>query len=109
MVKIASIIENGCEAVQHWIVLSASYLGIGFTKMPHNRQSAVKVILFSSSMVGVVIWMSYRASLASMLAITEYYLPFESISGLADNGDYRYVCNLYWICLFLWRHCCKHL
>ena len=92
MVKIASIMEYGCEAVQYWIVLSASYLGIGFTKMPHNRQSAVKVILFSSSMVGVVIWMSYRASLASMLAITEYYLPFESISGLADNGDYRYVC-----------------
>ena len=50
-----------------------------------------KVILFSSSMVGVVIWMSYRASLASRLAITEYHLPFKSISGLADNGEYRYV------------------
>ena len=91
MVKIASILEYGCEAVQCWIIFSASYLGNGFTKMPHNRQSAVKVILFSSSMVGVVIWMSYRASLASMLAITEYYLPFESISGLADNGEYRYI------------------
>ena len=46
--------------------------------------------MFSSSMVGVLIWMSYRASLASRLAINEYHLPFNSVDGLADNGEYRY-------------------
>ena len=56
--------------------------------------------MFSSSMVGVLIWMSYRASLASRLAINEYHLPFNSISGLADNGEYRYVDSLRLIVVF---------
>ena len=41
-------------------------------------------------MVGTVIWMSYRASLASTLAVREFRLPFESVAELADNSDYRY-------------------
>lgn len=40
--------------------------------------------------MGTVIWMSYRASLASTLAVREFRLPFESLAELADNRDYRY-------------------
>ena len=50
----------------------------------------LQVILFASSIVGTVIWMSYRASLASTLAVREFRLPFESLAELADNRDYRY-------------------
>ena len=47
--------------------------------------------MFASSVVGIVIWMSYRASLASRLAVREFVLPFKSISELAENDDYKYV------------------
>ena len=84
-----SIVERCLQTIQYYIMLSATYLGNGNAQMPHNKHSVIKIILFSSSMVGMVIWMSYRASLASTLAVRQFRLPFESVAELADNNDYR--------------------
>ena len=48
-----------------------------------------QAILFTSSVVGIVIWMSYRASLASRLAVREFILPFKSMPELAENNEYK--------------------
>ena len=68
-----SVLKNGKERQFHGTLTlwTHSYLYHIIRKII-DQWMLYKVILFSSSMVGVVIWMSYRASLASRLAITEY-------------------------------------
>ncbi len=46
-----------------------------------------KVLLLGYSLVGTVVWGSYRASLTSNLSIREYRNPFSSIAQLAET-DY---------------------
>ena len=92
-----------------YLMISASYLGRSYNEIPFDKRTSMKVknnvepqkfgekqsmniaqvIVFASSVVGIVIWMSYRASLASRLAVRESVLPFKSISELAKNDDYK--------------------
>ena len=50
----------------------------------------LKIILFASSLVGAVIWMSYRASITSNLSVREHKIPFTSLAELADVDNYRF-------------------
>ena len=49
-----------------------------------------KTILLASSLVGIVIWMSYRASITSHLSVREQKMPFTTLAELADNEHYRF-------------------
>ena len=42
VVNSPSIVECGIETIQHYIMLSATYLGNGYTQMPHGRQFVTK-------------------------------------------------------------------
>ena len=55
----------------------------------------LKIILFASSLVGAVIWMSYRASITSNLSVREHKMPFTSLAELADVDNYRFSIHNY--------------
>ncbi len=75
------------RTVQHFTMLFSSYFGKSFSGIRGGDR--LRTLLFGYSLVGTVIWISYRASLTSNLAIREPALPFITLEGLLVS-DYEY-------------------
>ena len=84
-----------CKLMNQYCCININANNIIITKLTLsvNYRVTFKTILFASSLVGAVIWMSYRASITSNLSVREHRLPFSTLSELAANDDYRYACQ----------------
>ncbi len=68
--------------------LSRAYFG-GVPKLHENRTwPSENIILFTTSLAGLLVFISYRSSLTAELAVKRTNLPFDTLDGLY-NSDYK--------------------
>ena len=68
-----------------WVSIKANFGGE--PELAHEN-AVFKIILFSCSLVGVIIWGAYQASLTSELSVIKLKLPFIDLETLYES-DYK--------------------
>ena len=68
-----------------WVSIKANF---GGELVLLQENAVVKIVLFSCSLVGVIIWGAYQASLTSELSIIKLKLPFIDLETLLKS-DYK--------------------
>ena len=71
--------------VNLWVALKAN---IGGKPSSAPQNSAQKIIIFDCLLVGMIVWIAYRASLTSELSVTDLKFPFKDLESLLKT-DYK--------------------
>ena len=68
-----------------WVALKSNAGG-----KPNNilKQATYQILLFNCLLVGSIVWMAYRASFTSELAVRKLKLPFNNLEGVLKS-DYK--------------------
>ena len=64
----------------------ASIFGRKPNQMVHDQKTPLRIVIFSTFLVGMVLFMSYRASLTSELSCVSPQKPFNSLQEFMESG-----------------------
>ena len=74
-------------AMQYWLIL-CSFLGYPHMIPLSKRGNVLRILIFFIAFTGNVVFISYRSSMTSELAVRPQKLPFNSLEGLIES-DYE--------------------